>query len=583
MRFALYFFATIMAVMPTIAVGQGSQAFTDCQSQDAQLAIRACSAIIGNPSQSPQNRARATFLRGNVHARNRDFDRAIADFDQSIALSSREPGPYLNRGRVNYQRGIPERAIQDATTAINLRGDNPTAYLLRADAYIQRCEFDAAMADYDAALRLKSDLAGALGGRAALKLRRNEVDAALRDVEAALSAAPDVAVGYSMRGSIFARRGDEARALQDFDRAISMKADLASAYNNRGLIYARRGEIARAFQDFDAAVRLAPESFVNLFNRGKAHRQLGRHEQALADFKKALALPVKCSDDKAQRDDAQWRAGAIEAEMRDQSTPKLAPPAVPPTSVGSSDKRVALVIGNAGYVSEKPLRNPINDARAVAGALRRLGFSEVLEVQDASKERISAALRRFGEMASTADWAVVYYSGHGLQVDRTTYLVPIDARLQAANRIADELITLDSVLERLSRAKKLRLVILDACRNNPYAERLHRTASLTRSLGRGLARIDAPSGVLIAYAAREGQVADDGDGVHSPYTQALLEHIEDPGIDIDLMFRRVRDKVFSRTQHRDWSDPRVGGPQQPFTTGSLPGAGFCFQGPCAVR
>ncbi len=345
----------------------------------------------------------------------------------------------------------------------------------------------------------------------------------------------------------------------------------------------------RAYADFDAAVRLAPTVFVHLFNRAKANQHIMRREAAIADFKAAIDIPSRCSDDTASREDAKWRYGAVQAELQQQKQQATSPPtpAPLPKSDQSNDaptqRRVALVIGNQTYQREKPLRNPANDARAIAAVLRKLGFASVIEANDLSREAMSAAIAKFGRDSATADWAIVFYSGHGLQADRTTYLVPVDAKLVQTSDLSRELVSLDTVLDSLSAAKVLRLVILDACRDNPFTERLRRVAQGPEVLVRGLARPSSPAGTLVAFAAREGQVAEDGAGEHSPYTQALLTHIEEPNIQVDHMMRKVRDTVMERTKDRDWRDPRLLGPQEPYTVGSLPNTPLCFRGACPGR
>jgi uncharacterized caspase-like protein len=170
-----------------------------------------------------------------------------------------------------------------------------------------------------------------------------------------------------------------------------------------------------------------------------------------------------------------------------------------------------------------------------------------------------------------------------MAVDGQNYLIPVDAKISRVSHLTDETVSLARVMEKLREAKKLRLVILDACRDNPFVPRMQQTAGATRNIGRGLARIepntvaDASSGVLVAYSARDGQVADDGTGTHSPFAQALLEHLEEPGLELNLLFRKVRDKVIAATQYRDRNDPKLQGPQEPYTYGSLPGEPLYFK------
>ena len=209
---------------------------------------------------------------------------------------------------------------------------------------------------------------------------------------------------------------------------------------------------------------------------------------------------------------------------------------------------------------------PVNDAKAVAAALRRIGFAAVTERFDLGYSELRAALKAFGDKAASADWAVVYFAGHGIQVGQTGYLIPTDAKLARAAHVEDEAVALPYVLSKVEEARRLRLVILDACRDNPFLARMEQTAGV-RTLGRGLGRIEPVRGILVAYAARDGQIAQDGDKRHSPFTRALLDHIEERGLEIGLLFRKVRDTVLRRT----------GSAQEPYVYGSLPREGLFFK------
>jgi uncharacterized caspase-like protein/ABC-type transporter MlaC component len=221
-------------------------------------------------------------------------------------------------------------------------------------------------------------------------------------------------------------------------------------------------------------------------------------------------------------------------------------------------RRIALIIGNANYANAERLTNPKNDARAIAASLRRLGFAEVIERYDLNLNAMSDVIKSFGDKVTDADWAVVYYAGHGIEMGGTTYLVPIDAKLARDTHVQDEAVALDRLLSKVETAKRLRLVILDSCRNNPFASRMFRTVA-GRSIGRGLAQIEPEGGVLVAYSAKHGTVASDGDGANSPFAEALLAHIEEPGLELQFLFRKVRDRVMESTQRG----------QEPFLYGSL--------------
>jgi Caspase domain len=204
-----------------------------------------------------------------------------------------------------------------------------------------------------------------------------------------------------------------------------------------------------------------------------------------------------------------------------------------------AEKRVALVVGNAAYQYSARLANPTNDADDMTAALRKVGF-EVIAVKDVNKRSLEMAMANFGRQAQDADAALVYYAGHGIQYQGLNYLIPVDARLEDEYSINYELTRIDDVLFALSKARGVKILILDACRNNPLAERLSSRGG-NRDFGqtRGLARIEAPRGMLVAFATQSDQVAVDGVGRNSPFTAALLKEIEEPGIEIATLFRRV--------------------------------------------
>ena len=227
----------------------------------------------------------------------------------------------------------------------------------------------------------------------------------------------------------------------------------------------------------------------------------------------------------------------------------------------AADKRVALVIGVSKYQQVPRLTNPTRDADVVAALFRQAGFDMINNQRDVGIVDLRRIIREFSETARDADIAVVYYAGHGIEVDGVNYLVPADAKLVSDFDIEDETVSLDRVLKALEGTKRLRLVILDACRDNPFANTMKRTLA-SRSVGRGLAKVEPTmSDTLIAFAAKAGAVASDGEGANSPFASALVKHIAEPGLDLRLAFGRVRDEVLKSTGNR----------QEPFVYGSLGG------------
>ncbi len=228
-------------------------------------------------------------------------------------------------------------------------------------------------------------------------------------------------------------------------------------------------------------------------------------------------------------------------------------------SAHAKGKRVALVIGNSAYEHTTQLANPKNDAEDVAEALSIIGF-DVTKVDDANFSKMRKALRDFGRKSQGSDIAMVYFAGHGMEVDKRNYLIPVDAQLVSDQDVEYEAISIELLNRAVAGAKNLRMILLDACRNNPFVSNMERSNS-TRAIGRGLAPVEPQHGTLVSYAAREGTTAADGEGRNSPYTKALVSHIQEPGLDIRFLFAKVRDSVLEATS----------GAQEPFMYGSLPG------------
>jgi uncharacterized caspase-like protein len=214
-----------------------------------------------------------------------------------------------------------------------------------------------------------------------------------------------------------------------------------------------------------------------------------------------------------------------------------------------AEKRVALVIGNAAYKNAATLQNPRNDAQDVSAALQRLGFETIVGL-DLNKDGMEEKSIAFARTARDADVALVYYSGHAMQFGGINYLMPVDAALHDEADLR-RLTRVDEIVADLKQAKNLRILVLDACRDNPLAEELSRSIEASRGLtvDRGLARIIPPSGMIISYATQAGRTAADGRGRNSPYTMAFLKNIETPE-EIGVVFRNVTSDVYTSTESK---------------------------------
>jgi len=241
--------------------------------------------------------------------------------------------------------------------------------------------------------------------------------------------------------------------------------------------------------------------------------------------------------------------------------------AVDAAAAVAAERRVALVIGNSAYRSAPTLPNPVRDAEAMATSLQRLGF-EVTKGIDLDRAETELIVREFARKLPGSQVAMVFYAGHGLQVGGQNYLVPVDAELDQEMDLDFEATSLDLVLRQMEREPRVNLVFLDACRDNPLAQNLARSMGAARStaVGRGLAVIDSSVGSFIAYATQPGNVALDGEGAHSPFTAALLQYIDSPGLSLSDLMAKVRSDVIAATA----------GKQVPWDHSSLTGS-FYFQ------
>ena len=231
-------------------------------------------------------------------------------------------------------------------------------------------------------------------------------------------------------------------------------------------------------------------------------------------------------------------------------------------SMQAAPKRVALLIGNQDYKTVGALANPGNDVKLMKAALEKAGFDAVTVITDADVVSMRKALRGFQDVATASDVAVVYYSGHGMEMNGMNYLIPVDAVLESDKDVEDETISLDRVQRSIEGASKLKLIILDACRNNPFLESMSRSIS-KRSLQRGLAKVEPESSnMLVAFASKAGTEALDGSGNNSPFATALAKFLIEPGLDIRIALGKVRDEVLKLTNAE----------QEPFVYGSLGGS-----------
>ena len=525
--------------------------------------------------------------RGIAYEAKGEHDRAIADFDKAVALKPDFALAYMNRGIALEAKGEHDRAIGDHTKAIQLQPALADAYANRGLAYEAKGEDDHAIADFSKAIEIRPDFGGAYVNRGAVYGTKGDHDRAIADLTRAIALNPTYAEAYIDRGRDYEVKGDHDRAVADLNKAIELNPTHAEAYVNRAAAYDGQGDHKRALDDLNKAIELNPTSAIAYHNRGETDEAEGEYNHAIADLSRAVELnPVFASaygkrgkayeatgdlvhalaDFRKVRDlvpadrDAVASIERIEHIINANQHPTAATssPEASVQAVSRGDKRVALLFGNSDYVNVAALPNPKRDAESIAAALRDEGF-EVTVVIDATKAQMTASLRKFEGDADRSDWALVYFAGHGLEMGGRNYLVPVDAQLASDREIDDEAVTLDRVESAVAGAGKLRLVLLDACRNNPFIAHMHRTASLSRSVERGLKSVEPDAGTMVVFATRAEDTADDGNSDHSPFAAAFLKEVRTPGLEVRRLFDSVRDDVLDVT----------GRHQMPFTYGSL--------------
>ena len=497
------------------------------------------------------NSAVAFRDRGLAYRAKHDYDHALADYNEALRIDPHYRDAINERGLTYDNKGDYDRAIADFNEAVRIDPTFAQAFFNRGIIYGVKGNLDRAKSDYDAAIALKPDQASYYNNRAYIWMRKGDFEQAFADVEQGLRIAPNAAYLINMRGEIWRAKGDLDHAIADYTLALSRQRGLALAYVNRGVAYRLKGDLDRAVADFNEVIRRYPTFGMAYAERGLALKAQGATDRARADFEQTTTLPAT--------NESARRALALAREQLASLTPT--PAAATATRSLPVGRRVALVIGNSAYTAVPALTNPERDAATVATTLRATGFQKVTLENNLTREGLFNALRTFAADAEQSDWAVVYYAGHGIEINGTNYLIPVDAKLVIDRDVEFEAIALDKVMTAVEGAKKLRLVVLDACRDNPFANQMHRSTA-SRSIGRGLAEIEPEAGTLVVYSAKHGQTALDGDGQNSPFVTALINRMKTPGIEVRRLFDLVRDDVMAMTDRH----------QQPFSYGSVSGA-----------
>jgi len=555
--------ALLMGIVMLVAAGPALAAgdIDTCRNSTAEPAARlaACETVIADEKITGKSRAAAFWVRGDALMKKRDYDgaitafttaheidpdsvvflnargiaysnkgdddRALADYDLCLQMRPTFSSGYNNRGLIFMRRGELQRALDELNLAVKFTSSSQSRFLhhynrARVEGLLKL--YDASLADYAEAQKVNPDGAQVPIYRCITYTSMGRFDEALADCNAALAKTPNAIYTLTSRANAYLGKGDLDAALNDYNQVLKINPNYVRAYVGRGQLFEKRRNLAAARSDYRSASAVLAK--VDDIHTTLARRLAKERLEALADA----------------------------------TAPAPAGTAAPLMPAGP--RKVALIVGNGAYKNVKPLDNPQRDAKLIASTFRELGFATVTLAPDLTRDKFFAALHEFGLEAEKADWAVVYYAGHGMEIGGVNYLIPVDARLKADSDAETQAVALEQVIGAVAGARKLRLVMLDACRDNPFEKTMQRTIAL-KLVNRGFSNIEPEAGFMVVYAAKHGETALDGDSVNSPFATALARVIREPRIEVRKLFDIVRDDVWVATKRT----------QQPFTYGSLPG------------
>lgn len=543
--------AALAAFISTAAADpQADDDLALCRDRQAEIQARAaaCDNLLNADRLTGKDKAVALSVRGNTLLNKRDHVHAIETLSMAIDLDADNVIALNLRGLAYERSGQDDLAMADYNLALQKRPAYGVPYNNRGVIYARRGALQSAIDDFSLSIKYTPKLLLAWTNRARTRTLMKDFDGAIADFAEAEKidpAAPQIAgnrcVTYGMMGKF-------DRALADCNGLIEKQPKNLFAINNRADVNMMKGDLEAALKDYNTAIQINPNNVRAHSGRGQIYERRKDLAQARADYRAAAYSLTKFDETEVAR------ARAIAQERLAALTPQA--PGIAP-----SGRRVALVIGNGAYKNAQALPNPPRDSKLIAGVLRDLGFQTVMDTKDLTRDKFFQTLKAFAEEAEKADWAVVYYAGHGFEIGGVNYLVPIDAKLTADKDAETEAVALEQVIAAVGAARKLRLVVLDACRDNPFAPTMQRTLAL-KLVDKGFSNIEPGAGFMVVYAAKHGETAMDGDGsANSPFATALAREIKQPRVEIRKLFDIIRDDVWAATQHA----------QQPFTYGSPPG------------
>lgn len=547
--FSLTFLALLSSMPMAAADPPPADDVATCRDRQAETQARtqACENLLNAERVTGKDKATALLVHGNALITRRDYDKAIEAFSAAIALDP-DSALILNSRGIAYERkGQDDLALADYNLALQKRPTYGVPYNNRGVIQLRRGALQSALDDFSLSIKYAPRFLLGWTNRARVRTLTKDFDGALADFAAAEKIDPVAPQIAANRCVTYGLMGKYDQAFADCNQLIERQPKNIYAINNRADVSMMKGDLDAALRDYNAVIQISPNNVRAHSGRGQLYERRKDLAQARADYRSAAYSLTPFEEIDVAR------ARAIARERLAALTPQA------PAAAGG--RRVALVIGNGAYKNAHALPNPPRDSRLIAGALRDVGFQTVISVNDLTRDKFFEALKSFAEEAEKADWAVVYYAGHGFEIGGVNYLVPVDAKLAADKDAETQAVAIEQVIAAVGAARKVRLVMLDACRDNPFAPTMQRTLSL-KLVDKGFSNIEPGAGLMVVYAAKHGETAMDSDGsADSPFAIALARDIKQPKVEIRKLFDIVRDDVWSATKHE----------QQPFTYGSPPG------------
>ncbi len=476
-----------------------------------------------------------------------------------------------------------EEALIARNREIEIDISTGITYAMRGAIYMALHRPDQANSDFDRAKRVSPQEAKVYYEIALAWWTEGDLSKAIAEYSRAISLDPKIALYVQSRGNVYFQMRNLESALSDFETAIRLSPELSTAYIYRAEVFRAKGDFDAAIADLTKAIKIEPNIAASYAMRGLAYEGSGNYSSARADFQRAISMPATVGVKNKQRnftyssDWAQEFARTHLALLKDAPSqaarpapppsPELhaaeAPPAKRDQAPNVKLRKLALVIGNSAYLYAPKLPNPFNDAAEISKSLRSIQF-QVTEAHDLDSANLKRALTEFMLQASGYDIAILYYAGHGMQIDSKNYIVPVDADFSKPEVALRDIPDLDFILTGLNDKIRTNIIVLDACRDDPL-KGMRAAADSTRSI-RVRGGLSAPNGLeggstagagtLLAFATAPGQTASDGEGANSPFSAAMSRHLATPGLEIQQLLTRVRAEVVAVTKSKQvpWSN-----------------------------